>query len=560
MLSVNGNVVTVTTKTLTAIFDCGVLLSLKAKDGTEYLENVSAEKGDALELVYMNNEVVPVKKGSVSEIRTIQLSPTRAAVRFDSWDANGTILIGEDEATGEVTVEPEAFSSRSGVMSCRFVINNIASRLKIVAPLYQGIRMDCNDPLLRNGRFIWPISWEAGMCIFEGDNGGFWVHTQDSRYIYKALVTGYKENGMSVAFDTDAYGPLDNNLSAGGLIWRINVFNGDYKVPASEYKNWLWKTYNLEKAESERPDWLHEIGAAVSWCPTKLDVLEALSKRANAKKILLHVPNWRNYIYDQNYPDFTPSKEACEFISKAVELGFKVLPHANIVDMDPSMPHYQYLQDFKYIHHQSKKLLGWGWSDGRVLGVPDSNKALLNNRDKNVMIKVHPGLALWRAMLAECIKDSLDKLGNITKAVFTDVTLCSHNLHNCLVDNTTSTEGMKMIIREIASINGGIAVGGEGLNEITMQELTVAQAHLFNSHQTTHEALSRTGKCDLNNFMFGKICRTFGYSGLSGRNEDEELRMRIHEEHGAIPTITISSAEQILNPNRAVKSVLERTL
>ena len=34
--------------------------------------------------------------------------------------------------------------------------------------------------------------------------------------------------------------------------------------------------------------------------------------------------------------------------------------------------------------------------------------------------------------------------------------------------------------------------------------------------------------------------------------------MRIHEEHGAIPTITISSAKEIAEPNAAVKRILER--
>jgi hypothetical protein len=33
--------------------------------------------------------------------------------------------------------------------------------------------------------------------------------------------------------------------------------------------------------------------------------------------------------------------------------------------------------------------------------------------------------------------------------------------------------------------------------------------------------------------------------------------MRIHEGHGAIPTITIESAEEITDPTRAVKRVLE---
>jgi hypothetical protein len=33
--------------------------------------------------------------------------------------------------------------------------------------------------------------------------------------------------------------------------------------------------------------------------------------------------------------------------------------------------------------------------------------------------------------------------------------------------------------------------------------------------------------------------------------------MRIHEEHGAIPTVVVHSAEEIRSPNRAVKRLLD---
>jgi hypothetical protein len=61
----------------------------------------------------------------------------------------------------------------------------------------------------------------------------------------------------------------------------------------------------------------------------------------------------------------------------------------------------------------------------------------------------------------------------------------------------------------------------------------------------------------LNDFLLGRLCRTFGYSGLGGRNADEQLRMKLHEEHGAIPTITIRSAREIADPNPAVKRILD---
>ena len=171
------------------------------------------------------------------------------------------------------------------------------------------------------------------------------------------------------------------------------------------------------------------------------------------------------------------------------------------------------------------------------------------------MVKVHPGLSMWRSILGQSILDAARELNLDT--VFIDVTLVSHNLHNCFVEATTPTEGMNKIIHHVASLGDGLVVGGEGLNEITMQGLSFAQAHLFKSWHSSIEGLERTGGCNLNDFLFGKLCRTFGYSNLSGHNEEQTLRMKMHLEHGAIPTVTIRSAKDIESPNPAVKQMLD---
>jgi len=62
----------------------------------------------------------------------------------------------------------------------------------------------------------------------------------------------------------------------------------------------------------------------------------------------------------------------------------------------------------------------------------------------------------------------------------------------------------------------------------------------------------------LNTFLFDRLCRTFGYSGLSGRTPAEEIRMRLDEEHGTVPTLTINSAHELSEPNPAVRRLLDR--
>jgi hypothetical protein len=273
------------------------------------------------------------------------------------------------------------------------------------------------------------------------------------------------------------------------------------------------------------------------------------------RKVLIHFPNWRTDAYDENYPTYIASESGKAFIKKCQAMGFRIMPHFNSIDMDPSNPAYEQIRDFQYRTIEKKQLLGWSWYKGRGIGVPESNMSRTKNRDKKVMVKVHPGLSMWRSILGENILNAVRELSLDT--VFIDVTLHSNNLFNCFVESTTSSEGMKKLIEHIGTLGNGLVVGGEGLNEITAQGLSFAQAHLFKSWQESIEGLERTGGCNLNEFLFGRLCRTIGYSGLGGRNKNDELRMRIHLEHGSIPTVTIRSPEEISNPNPAVKRMLE---
>ena len=108
--------------------------------------------------------------------------------------------------------------------------------LDLVAPFFQGVKLKLDDPLLAR-RWFWPQFWEAGLAILQGRQGGFWVHCQDDRYRYKALNI----EGGELGFETEAYGPIDASLGAGGLVWRLNVYQGDWQVPAGIYRDWLWR-------------------------------------------------------------------------------------------------------------------------------------------------------------------------------------------------------------------------------------------------------------------------------------------------------------------------------
>ncbi|MBN1561029.1 hypothetical protein JW998_12320 [candidate division KSB1 bacterium] len=555
-LQVRDDKIYAETHTLSAVIDKGFITTLRSKrSGESFLQHVDITKSAALQLIYSKEEVVPIDESKFGNIVTTSLSTTRAEIAFHGWDGDGIMIISVDVESGDLLIEPSAFSSRPGVRACRWNLRDFRSDLELVAPFFQGIKLALSDPLIKNTRWHWPMFWEAGLVILQSKNGGFWVHTQDNRYRYKALQVGSATAATCLGFDSEAYGPIDENKSAGGLVWRLNVFEGDWIHPAKQYRQWLWHAYRLGDEEHRRRPWIHDVSFAVSWCPTDVAILQAIAKKLDPRKVLLHLPNWRTDPYDENYPQYIASDAARAFIQQGQDMGFHVMPHFNAVDMDPSHPSYALLHDFQYRDIEDKTLGGWSWYQGRGLGVPESNASRLKNRDKKVMIKVHPGLAMWRSILGRAILNAVRT--DHFDTVFIDVTLVSHNLHTCLVEGMTSTEGMRKLINHVAELGEGLVVGGEGLNEITMQGQSFAQAHLFKSWQASIEGLERTGGCNLNERLFGRLCHTIGYSGLGGRTPNEELRMRMQLEHGAIPTVTIRSAADIIDPNPAVKRMLE---
>jgi len=547
------------THTLTAIIERGFIVSLKSRaSGEEFIARPDSHRFAALQLLYSSAETLAIDDSKFGTITTRQLSARRAEIVFQAWDGDGVIVISADPESGDLIIEPAACSSRPGVRACRWYIAGLNDALTLVAPFFQGVAMRMDDPLLKGSRWEWPMYWEAGFAAFQSREGGFWVRTEDVHYHYKAIKIGSDSDPFAVGFDSEAYGPIDASLSAGDIEWRINVYKGGWRVPAEMYRAWYWRAYNLEKEIERRRKWIHDVSFAISWCPGDAAILDELAKKVPPQKVLLHFPDWREDSYDENYPRYVASGGGKAFIARCRSMGFRIMPHFNSIDMDPSNPVYEHIRDFQMRSLEKKQLLGWSWYRNRGIGVPESNANRTKNRDKKVMVKVHPGLALWRSILGENIQNAVRDLS--LETVFIDVTLHSYNLFNCFVDSTSPSEGMKKLISHIGRLENGLVVGGEGLNEITAQGLSFAQAHLFNSWHDSVDGLDRAGKCNLNEILFGKLCRTIGYSGLGGSSPNEELRMRVHIEHGAIPTVTISSARDIANPNPAVKKMLDMAM
>ena len=406
--------------------------------------------------------------------------------------------------------------------------------------------------MIANTFWNWPHRWESPLAILQGQKGGLWVHAEDTRNLFKNLQIGVPGQPRALGFDTDAYGPIDNNLSAGGLAWRVNVYDGDWKVPATRYKSWLAETYGLKNVS--RPAWMKEIAFSIIWCPADTAILDAIARRIEPRHVLIHIEKFRVFEGYGNFPDFTPSPEGKAFFRKALAMGFHIMPHFPALDIDPQHPAYNGIRDFQYRELENKKLVGWTSRAGEG-PIAESHADRIRPTMGLSIMRIHPGSSLWRSVLAENILKTVEELG-ATEA-FLDVTMNIHNVSNCLVENYTPPEGMERLESTMAELGDGLILGGEGRNEVTMRYQAFGQVHLYKSWQTNIPELSRLTTVPLGEFLYGDWCRAFGYHNLFGGNAEADLRLRKQLEQGAVPTISVHNAAEIENPNPGIQSMFE---
>jgi hypothetical protein len=189
MIRVDGNQVDIDTSTLKATFEAGVLVSLMRKsDGHTFIQS-DVEGHLPLRLIYSGQGPVSLGAEPGDQIMCLPVSDHHAEIRFSSWNGDGILGISEDQETGDLVVEPSGYASRPGLRACRWVLTGIDKELELIAPFYQGIRLPLGDSLIRDSHWNWPHRWEAGMAILQSNDGGFWLHCQDSRYRSREYLT-----------------------------------------------------------------------------------------------------------------------------------------------------------------------------------------------------------------------------------------------------------------------------------------------------------------------------------------------------------------------------------
>ena len=448
------------------------------------------------------------------------------------------MLITLDQATGDLCVTPSSKTSRREVASVRWNVS-FNPDAEVILPCVNGILVKSAADFPRNDRFPWPYRWNAQLVIAQKGNQSCMIRSEDTAYKFKALNLARKDNKTTLGFESEVVGPLWQNSTAGGVEWRVNVYNGDWKVPSSHYKNWMARVYNLEQKRANRPDWVDKIDFSVGWAGTVPEVLDALAKAHPPEKTLIHLSNWRTDRYDINYPNYVPSQEAVAYMKKANEMGFKVMPHFNFFSVYYKHPFYQEVRDYQIRGVYRNDPQGWHWP-------PDTH-------EYTRMAYIHPGFGIWRRKLIEAVSDACSQLK--APIAFIDQTLCTWNTDNGLVENMTTVEGMWRLQEEFSAIYPNLAIAGEGLNEISFQRESFAQGHIHDGWGELKQYHVDAAH-PICSFLWGDHCRLVGYYHLTPEKPDVELGIEVYKRMGAIPTVITNNPAHIYPPTAAMRRLI----
>lgn len=515
-VSVEGQKITVESREFDAVFDGAALVSLKSKGGVEFLHQETPDV--PLDVLFANQKMLG--KDKHEECIVTQLSDVAARVVVAGEDSDRSLLITLDQATGDLCVVPRSKTSRRGVVSVRWNMS-FHPNADVILPCVNGMLVKSDSDFPGNDRFTWPSRWNAQMIVSERDNYTCMVRSLDTTFKYKALCLARNGDKTTLGFESELVGPLWQNNTAGGVEWRINVYSGDWKVPASQYRDWLANTYNLEAKRAARPDWVDKIDFSIGWSSAVPAELDALAKVYPPERTLIHLSGWRTDEYDHNYPVYTPTKDTIAYMKKANEMGFKVMPHFNYFSVYYKNPFYQEVRDFQIRSAYDNEPQGWHWP-------PDTH-------DYTRMAYIHPGFGIWRRKLVEVVKEACDQLN--APVAFIDQTLCTWNTDNGLVENMTTVEGMWRLQEDFATIYPNMVLAGEGLNEISFQRECFAQGHIHDGWRTGLKQHNVDAAHSICSFLWGRHCRLVGYYHLTPGDPDTDLGLEVYRRMGAIPTL-----------------------
>ena len=521
---------TVISATFTATMTMGDLSSLVDGSGNAFVTNTAADPGVLIHWVDGDRRAM-AEQGPAS------VGPGERVERtFTSFDGvAGSLAKCAYEVLpggGDLVITQSCTSPLPGVWGVEWGIANIPLEMNVIVPGQSGIKLTSN---MGPWTFDYPQQWEAQMVVVEGVGRGFYVWAEDAEGRYKRLSVNRQANGWRLGFATINYAPFDALTNCASVRWHLNVYEGDWRVPAKRYRDWAEANLRPVLLQDQQPAWVKDIRCCIIM-GLSVPNLEALTNHFDPAQTLLFVPDWRQAGFDHDYPTYDqPFPEMLPFIQRAHALGFRVMLHVNHFGCDPLNPLYAQFEPFQVRSPWGNHEKEW-WTMDYGSGIEPVNIAYIN-----------PAYTPWRElfvarMVELCTNYSVD-------ALQLDQTLVIENDHNGLIGGLSMLQGNLALHRELRAALPQVALGGEGLNEVTYRYESFAQRHAFigvwiEFHGGWQSKWKRAGlqiSHPISSYLLRPYTIMYGFLGMAAPSEGQPYAawQEAYQHWGVIPTVKL---------------------
>ena len=509
-ITIDGETVHVETDAYKVQFDRGVITHIHNKITAETYTDRNLGFRAQTGILRRHHGPIWARHGTIEARKAGQDSAT---LLFRQGGNEITLTIEVEAHTGDLLIGGSGASDIASVYGFQWGCENLdITNLKLILPVDGGQVIDASSPITPR-RFDYPGLWEAQLAILQGQQGGFFVRGADETFQFKRLDCQKDSESIALNFQTHNQAPWDTLTTAKSVVWRLNTYAGDYRVPAQIYREWMETTFKPWRL-SDMPVWVQDIGLVTIQASFDLKTLDRLAEQVDPTKTLLYLVGWRKDGYDVNYPDYTPRDGFGDFVKAAHGHGFRVMPHANLVGISPYHPLYPEFQAFQFRDPWSEEPIGWKWDE------IDSPKrhAWINNASSK-----------FRNLLVQQLKEVWEKYR--VDAFHLDISHVVVNDANGLVEGLNSAQGNVLLHKELVEAMPGVAFSGEWLHEVTFFRESFAQRRPV---ETTPHPISA--------FLFSPYTLPYGHLGLPSL-EDNPLSyqnfLNSYESWGILPTVRI---------------------
>ena len=476
-------------------------------------------------------------------IEARKIAPLQAEILFRQGRNEVRLFIGVDARSGDLLLEQEGTSDTTGVYGIQWGCGNLNVRnLDLILPARGGQIIDAESPIISR-TFTYPGLWKAGiweaqLAILQGEQGGFFVRGADETFQFKALH--YEKDGESFAlgFETQNQAPFDVLTSAKSVIWRLNTYSGDWRVPARQHREWMEQTFKPWRLD-QMPSWVQEIGLVVNLLGLlDTNVLDKLAEQVDPTKTLLYLVDWTKDGHDMNYPEYTPQEGFGEFVKVAHRYGFRVMPHTNLVGVSPYHPLYSEFKKSQFRDEWSGNLIGWEWEQTES----PHRHAWINLADSK-----------FRKFFVQQLKEIWEKYR--VDAFFLDISHAVINDANGLIEGLTPAQGNVQMHLELAEAMPGVVFGGEGLHEVTFFRESFAQRWSVSPWHGGPSARPHP----ISSFLFSPYTLPYGHLGLPNPDVEPKLYQEFldsYESWGVLPTLRLRRVAQLEPENVEAQNLL----